>query len=94
VVLPDTSLADAYRIADQIRAQMPLIDLSRWLGERRITVSIGVTTSTAADTVSEVLRRADAALYAAKDAGRNCVRTDLAVNVDEPTMAWGETRSA
>jgi diguanylate cyclase (GGDEF)-like protein len=94
VVLPDTSPADAYRIADQIRAQMPLIDLSRWLGERRITVSIGVTTSTAAETVSEVLRRADAALYGAKHAGRNCVRTDLAVNADEPTMAWGETRSA
>jgi diguanylate cyclase (GGDEF)-like protein len=94
VVLPDTSLTDAYLIADQIRSQMPLIDLSRWLGERRITVSIGVTVSMAADTVSEVLRRADAALYAAKHAGRNCVRTDLAVNVDEPTPAWGETRSA
>jgi diguanylate cyclase (GGDEF)-like protein len=94
VVLPDTSLADAYRIADQIRAQIPLIDLSRWLGERRITVSIGVTASMAADTVSEVLRRADAALYAAKHAGRNCVRTDLLVKVDEPNMAWGEPRSA
>jgi len=94
VVLPATSLPDAYRVADQLRAQMPLIDLSRWLGERRITVSIGVTTSTAPDSVTEVLRRADTALYAAKHAGRNCVRSDLAVNVGEPTLAWGETRSA
>jgi len=31
----------------------------------------------AADTVSTMLRRADAALYTAKHAGRNCVRTDL-----------------
>jgi len=70
---------------------MPLIDLARWLGERRITVSIGVTTSTGADTVSAMLRRADAALYAAKHAGRNCVRTDLAIDVDA-TMVWSKTR--
>jgi diguanylate cyclase (GGDEF)-like protein len=82
VVLPGTSLQDAYRIADLIRAQVPAIDLERWLGERRITVSIGVTTSSVADTVSAVLRRADAALYAAKHAGRNCVRTDPSCDVD------------
>jgi diguanylate cyclase (GGDEF)-like protein len=82
VVLPGTNLQDAYRIADLIRAQVPSIDLARWLGERRITVSVGVTTSTAADTVSSVLRRADAALYAAKHAGRNCVRTDSSCDID------------
>jgi diguanylate cyclase (GGDEF)-like protein len=81
-VLPDTGLHEAHLIADRIRTQVPLIDLARWLGERCITVSIGVTTSTAGDTVSAMLRRADAALYAAKRAGRNCVRTDLATDVD------------
>jgi diguanylate cyclase (GGDEF)-like protein len=93
VALPDTGLHAAQLIADQIRAQVPLIDLARWLGERRITVSIGVTTSTGADTVSTMLRRADAALYAAKHAGRNCVRTDLAADV-EAAMVWCEPRSA
>jgi diguanylate cyclase (GGDEF)-like protein len=91
VALPNTGLHDAHLIADQIRAQMPLIDLARWLGERRITVSIGVTTSTRADTLSAMLRRADAALYAAKHAGRNCVRTDLAADVDA-SMVWSKTR--
>jgi diguanylate cyclase (GGDEF)-like protein len=91
VALPNTGLHDAHLIADQIRAQMPLIDLARWLGERRITVSIGVTTSAKIDTVSAMLRRADAALYAAKHAGRNCVRTDLATDVDT-TMVWSKTR--
>jgi len=82
VVLPNTGPHDAHLIADRIRAQVPLIDLARWLGERCITISIGVTTSTPADTVTSMLRRADAALYAAKSAGRNCVRTDLAPDVD------------
>jgi diguanylate cyclase (GGDEF)-like protein len=87
VVLPNTTLQEAAQIADQIRAQVPSIDLSRWLGERRITVSIGVTTSVPEDTVSSMLRRADAALYAAKHAGRNCVRTDFVAEVTTPA-AW------
>jgi len=92
VIIPNTNLPGACRIADQICAQTPAMDLAPALSGRRITVSIGVTASTAQDTVSEVLRRADAALYAAKHAGRNCVRTDLAVN-SEAAPAWEETRS-
>ena len=92
-VLPGTNLHDACRIADLTRSQIPSIDLGRGVGERRITVSIGVTISNVADTVSAILRRADAALYAAKHAGRNCVRTDLSCNVDT-TIDWIETRSA
>jgi diguanylate cyclase (GGDEF)-like protein len=93
VILPNTDLPDACRIADQICAQTPAVDLAPCLDGRRITVSIGVTASTARDTVRAVLRRADAALYAAKHAGRNCVRTDLAVDVDV-AAPWEETRSA
>jgi diguanylate cyclase (GGDEF)-like protein len=92
-VLPDTGLDDACRIADSTRAQVPSIDLGRWLGERRITVSIGVTSSNIPDSVSAILRRADAALYAAKHAGRNCVRTDDTFNTGA-TIDWIETRSA
>jgi diguanylate cyclase (GGDEF)-like protein len=93
VVVPDTGLDGAHLLAEQIRMLVPSIDLSRWLGVRRITVSIGVTASTAADTVSTMLRRADAALYTAKHAGRNCVRTDLAADVEAPTV-WCETSTA
>ncbi len=89
VVLPHTSLHEAALIADQIRVQVPSIDLSRWVGERRITVSIGVTTSVPEDTVSTMLRRADAALYSAKHAGRNCVRTDFVAEVNTPTVWRG-----
>jgi diguanylate cyclase (GGDEF)-like protein len=92
VIVPNTSLAEACRIADHICAQIPAMELAPFLGGRRVTVSIGVTASTAPDTVSAVLRRADAALYAAKHAGRNCVRTDLALDVDMAAV-WEETRS-
>jgi diguanylate cyclase (GGDEF)-like protein len=78
VVLPGTGLEQAMAIAERLRERVLRIDLSRWLGDRRVTVSIGVATSLPLrDSISVVLRRADAALYAAKDAGRNCVRTQL-----------------
>jgi PleD family two-component response regulator len=48
-------------------------------------VSIGVATSVPMrDSISIMLRRADAALYAAKDAGRNCVRTQLSPEQASP----------
>jgi diguanylate cyclase (GGDEF)-like protein len=76
VLLPGTDLGQAITIAERLRERVMRIDLSRWLGDRRITVSIGVATSAPTrDSISVILRRADAALYAAKDAGRNCVRT-------------------
>lgn len=79
VVLPATNLDQAIAIAERLRERVMRIDLSRWLGERRITVSIGIATSVPTrDSISVMLRRADAALYAAKDAGRNCVRTHAA----------------
>jgi diguanylate cyclase (GGDEF)-like protein len=93
IVLPDTALQDAHRFAEQIRMLVPSIDLSRWLGGRGITVSIGVAASSETDTVSTMLRRVDAALYTAKHAGRNCVRTDLAADIEVPT-AWCETGTA
>ena len=37
------------------------------------TISIGVARAAADSTVDEILERADAALYRAKDKGRNCV---------------------
>jgi diguanylate cyclase (GGDEF)-like protein len=94
VALPDTALHEARLFAERIRAQVPLIDFEPWLAEQRITVSIGVTSSTEKDTVSAMLRRADAALYAAKYAGRNCVRTDVGDDFDA-AMAWiGEIDAA
>jgi len=78
LVLPDTSVEAAMLAAEKFRESIAALDLTRWLTNRRVTVSIGVTVSVAGtDTPSTVLRRADAALYAAKNDGRNCVKCEL-----------------
>ena len=42
-----------------------------------MTISLGATLATAADTPEALLERADGLLYASKHAGRNQVTTDL-----------------
>jgi diguanylate cyclase len=44
-------------------------------GHGRVTISIGVAQLRSTDSLGSVIDRADAALYAAKHAGRNCVLT-------------------
>jgi diguanylate cyclase (GGDEF)-like protein len=78
IVLPDTTLENACAAADRFREQIMDIDTTRWLpAHRRITASIGVTVSKpGVCTSSDMLMRADGALYVAKRSGRNCVRAD------------------
>jgi GGDEF domain-containing protein len=49
-----------------------------WVGERdlRITISLGGTIARVRDTTEVIFDRADAALYRAKEGGRNCVVLD------------------
>lgn len=78
VVLPGVDFDKAYRLAERFREGVMSIDTHRWLMDRRITVSIGLTMSRlTGDTPSSMLQRADAALYDAKRAGRNCVKAQL-----------------
>ena len=76
IVLPDTALDNACAAADRIREQIMNIDTTRWFpARRRITASIGVTMSKPnICNSSDMLMRADGALYAAKRSGRNCVK--------------------
>lgn len=75
VFMPDTPLAEAVRVAERLR--LAVADTAVSLAEHpamRITVSIGVTGISETDThVDDLLRRADAALYGAKEAGRDRV---------------------
>ena len=76
VVMPDTSMEDAQRIADRIRRHVAGSPFHIG-GEHEplaVTISIGVaTTDGATDTPDAMIKRADAGLYEAKAGGRNRV---------------------
>lgn len=76
VLVPATEPVAALEIAEQIRAAVARLHVRR--GRRRddlgnVTVSIGVACAAPTETLERLLERADAALYAAKRAGRNQV---------------------
>jgi two-component system cell cycle response regulator len=76
VIMPDTHLEDARRIADRIRRQVAgsAFDLAGGETPLTVTISIGVAaTSGLNDTAAALLKRADEAVYEAKAAGRNVV---------------------
>jgi diguanylate cyclase (GGDEF)-like protein len=74
VLLPATSEGEAIMVADRLRAAIADPTPS---GEPlpETTVSVGVATSGAEDTLDTVVAKSDAALYRAKAAGRNRVAT-------------------
>jgi len=71
IVLPNAAEDQAVLIGERIRAA---IETTRVDGLPAVTVSIGVATYAADPSATELLARADAALYAAKRAGRNAIR--------------------
>jgi diguanylate cyclase len=76
VYLPHADTLGALDAAERIRDKVAQLALEWRGGAIRATVSIGVVSLDAThESLSELLADADAALYAAKDAGRNCVRT-------------------
>jgi diguanylate cyclase (GGDEF)-like protein len=88
VILPSTSLEQARDSAEHIREQIAAMDMRRWRDEQRITVSIGVSVAAPEnDNPTALMQRADAALYRAKRAGRNCVKTqaDIEPETAKPT---------
>ena len=71
IILPRTDADTALQIAERVRSR---IEASRGGAQPRVTVSLGVATTQGDDTGHVILKRADVALYAAKDAGRNRLR--------------------
>ena len=82
VLLPDTPLAGAHRVAEMLRKDLEQHPVC-WNDETLVvTASFGIAEMNAAeDTMNAIIARADAALYHAKQDGRNCVRTSNAAGV-------------
>lgn len=92
VILPETRLDDAYRVAERIRKT---IESKTSFREMPVTASLGIA-SWPSDGVmkEEIISQADAALYRAKQTGRN--RTSLSSEIikteTSPTDSGLETR--
>lgn len=78
VILPVTNAQQAFQLAERIRLNVAKLRIPTPKGEAQVTLSIGIVelnVSSATETVEEIFRRADEAMYAAKQAGRN--RTEI-----------------
>ncbi|MBQ5946096.1 diguanylate cyclase [Massilia sp. ST3] len=70
-VMPETRAGEALACAERIRTGFAALRVASTVGPMRCTISIGVSVLERHGAWSELLRDADAALYQAKEAGRN-----------------------
>lgn len=73
--LPAITAKEARKIAERIRAALEAEPVLTEKGEARATVSVGVAISVPGESFETALGRADAALYVAKQEGRNRVHS-------------------
>ena len=76
IVLPDTTAVQARTVAEQVRQAMAsrrIVRRNSGVDYGQVTVSVGVASLHPGDDCAALVARADAALYAAKRAGRNRV---------------------
>jgi diguanylate cyclase (GGDEF)-like protein len=75
VLLPETPIEGAKRVADTLRREIEDMRISWKEHVLRVTASFGVAVALPSEVDAQALiARADAALYRAKEQGRNCVR--------------------
>lgn len=73
IILPATSLQAAQALATRIRDTVAAQRFSELPAGEQVTVSLGVADHRSGERIEDTLRRADDALYRAKDGGRNRV---------------------
>jgi len=84
VMLPETPIAQARAVGERFRQAIVDSPLSTSSGEIAVTISVGLASIHRSDKhYTDIVERADRALYKAKDAGRNRVELDQ-------TMVGGE----
>ena len=79
ILMEGRTLGEAASIAERLRARMAALRFDTAKGEVTLTCSFGVSERHAGESIDDLLKRADVALYAAKTSGRNrVIATDSA----------------
>lgn len=73
VFIPGANLTAARLYAEGVRSSFASLSIANLGPERRVSASLGVAQLCSGDSLSDLLRRADAALYEAKKTGRDRV---------------------
>lgn len=85
LLLPDTDARQALSLTERIRTEVAASTVDGEQGAIRLTLSAGIAAIDAADeSLQQLIRRADLALYAAKAAGRNRSRMHSAATASLP----------
>lgn len=77
-VLANTDLESAAEVAERVRRRVDADEIQHRGASIHASVSLGIAQARSGDTVDDLIGRADAALYAAKQGGRNCVMLENA----------------
>jgi len=68
ILSPETKIEDAYALSEKLRK---IVENHTFKYVGRITISLGITQSMQGDNIDSIYKRADTALYTAKNRGRN-----------------------
>jgi len=77
-------LLDAYHEAERLRVDVEATPIRTEAGVLSVTASLGVAEHVVGQTVDQLLKNADVALYAAKTSGRNRVVAAQATSAAQP----------
>lgn len=82
IIFPHTTLAQARKIAERMRAAVQKADFDLGNIRAEITMSLGVTQFQKGEDLEQLLSRVDKALYQAKSGGRNLVAVQKSARAD------------
>ena len=77
VLMPETGLEEAVGMMERVRVAVAETECESDGARLHATVSIGVAQVGVMDSISEAFMKADGMLYAAKQAGRNVVKSQI-----------------
>ena len=97
IILPRTTLSAAIIVAEQMRLAVKskeLVKKSTNESIGHVTLSIGAAVYRSDETIQDIIERADACLYAAKEAGRNMVKSENDLVTDTAVKTETEINAA